>query len=429
MKKSIELKSDRAAVQAQATQLVELAENEGREFTEAEQTTFDGYSAEISRLNGAIENAEKREKLLVDAARSAGVSANAISKNDQRDVSKYSFVKVSRSLMAGGSLDGLEREMNEEAQIEARANGFSIEGVGVPSVVFQGEKRDMTAGTGSQGGFMVQTDVSTSLIEALYPKMVLQQAGAQVLGNLTGNLDIPSTGGVTVGAKAETGTADETTPTIGRVQLTPKRITAFTDVSKQLLNQSSISVENMLRNDFMSALASQLENYAIEGGGSNEPTGILATAGIGDVAGGTNGLAATYANILALEKEVAIDNADIGSLHYITNPKVRAALKNLFIDSGSGRQVWDRDNTVNGYSAMATTNVPSDLTKGSGTDLSAIIFGNFNDLILANWGGLDVMVNPYTKSKDGIVEIVVNMFADAAVRRAQSFAAMKDAIA
>ena len=83
---------------------------------------------------------------------------------------------------------------------------------------------------------------------------------------------------------------------------------------------------------------------------------------------------------------------------------------------------------LNGFSVGYSNHVPSNLTKGSGTDLSALIFGNFNDLVIGQWGGMDILVNPFTKGKEGITELIATMYTDVAVLRPQSFAAILDII-
>jgi HK97 family phage major capsid protein len=184
----------------------------------------------------------------------------------------------------------------------------------------------------------------------------------------------------------------------------------------------------MLKNDLVTAVAIAVDAAAIEGGAANTPTGILNTVGIGSVVGGTNGAAPSFANIVALEKEVAIDNADMGALAFLTNPKVRAKLKQVAVGTDQ-RMVWgESGNTLLGYNAYVTTQVPSTLDKGSSTGVcSAIIFGNFNDLMIGQWGGLDLIVDPYTAASNAQVNVYIHSFWDVLVRHAESFAAMKDA--
>ena len=212
--------------------------------------------------------------------------------------------------------------------------------------------------------------------------------------------------------------------------MTPNRLGAKTHISKQLLAQSSISVEQFVRNDLDTAVRIAVDYAAINGSGSgNVPEGILNVTGIGNVAGGTNGLLPTFDHIIDLETAVSVDNADIGALAYLTTPGIKGALKKAKTDSGSGLFVWGQDaQTLNGYRAAVSTQVPSDLVKGSSSDAHAIIFGNWNDLILASWGGFDIVVDPYTLATQATVRVIVNSWWDMAVRHPESFAAMKDAL-
>jgi HK97 family phage major capsid protein len=163
---------------------------------------------------------------------------------------------------------------------------------------------------------------------------------------------------------------------------------------------------------------------------ASQPRGIIYTSGIGSVAGGTNGAAPDWSDIVALEREVAVDNADMGSLAYLSNPKVTAKLKTTKMDTGSGRFVLDPASAnLNGYRYEHTTQVPSTLTKGSSSGVcSAIIFGNFNDAIYGLWSGLDVLTDPYTGGTAGTLRIIALQDFDFAVRHAQSFAVMLDAL-
>lgn len=442
------LKEQKASKVKEMDALIATSETEKRDFKPEEQTKYDALKAEVEGFNARIARLDEAHKRELQEAAEAGTRISPtgerpeISEKEERDFSKFSLLKIVRSqspnLGFSDKLDGLELEMHQEAQREARNAGTEVKGVGVPLIVMKRwgnpEKRDMTAGTAADGGYFVQTDVSNDVIPPLRAKLVTAQAGAIMLGNLVGNVDLPVNGGVSVGwASTENATAAESTPTISRRQLIPKRLTGFSDVSVRLIKQTSWSVEQMLRNDYFNAMAVALDAAAINGSGSSgQPTGILNTSGIGDVAGGTNGLAPTNVHITKLEEEVAIDNADLGSLHYLTNPKVRRQLKNTAIETGDSLRVWsiyDQEQPLNGYKTLVTNNVPSTLTKGSSSGVcSAILFGNFNDLIIGTWGGMDVMANPYTKAKEGQVEIIAAVYADVAVRRAQSFAAMLDAL-
>lgn len=296
--------------------------------------------------------------------------------------------------------------------------------------------RDLAAGTANAGGNAVATELlGSSFIELLRNALVLDRMGITMLRDLSGNLAIPSqTGAATSYWVAENGAPTESQQTFGQVTMTPKTIGAFTDYSRRLLLQSSIDVEAFVRADLAQIIALGILTASINGSGSsNQPLGVLNTSGIGSVAMGTNGGAPTYDMAVDLETAVAIANADVGNLAYLTNTKVRGKLRKTQVFTGTnGQPVWTsgRERGIGellGYDAFVTNAVPSDLTKGTASGVcSAGVFGNWADLILGMWGGLDVMLDPYTGSAAGTKRVVALQDLDVALRRVASFAAVKD---
>jgi HK97 family phage major capsid protein len=197
--------------------------------------------------------------------------------------------------------------------------------------------------------------------------------------------------------------------------------------------QSSLDIENLVRGDLATVLALAIDLAAINGSGlSNQPKGIMNTTGIGSVAIDTDGGPPLWAHVVDLESQIANKNADVNTLAYLTNSKVRGKLKQTEKASGTAQFVWENGNEVgfgmvNGYRSGVSNQVPSDLTKGSGTNLSAILFGNWSDLLIGEWGALDILVNPYANDKTGAVRIRVLQDVDIAVRHPESFAALVDA--
>lgn len=344
------------------------------------------------------------------------------------EAQQFSLVRAVNALISGDwSKAGFEREAS---QAMAAKLGRDARGFFVPVEV---QRRDMTVGTPGEGGYLVSTDLrSQDFITLLRNKMLVMQMGAKLLTGLQGNVAIPrQTGGATAYWVAEGNAPTESTQAVDQVPMSPKTVGAFTDISRKLLLQSSIGVEQFVRDDLATVLALALDLAAINGSGSsNQPTGILATAGIGSVVGGTNGLAPTWEHIVALETAVAIANADIGSLGYLINAKTRGKLKTTSKVSGQNGFIYgEGESPLNGYRAGVTNQVPSNLTKGTSNSVcSALLFGNWADLVIGQWGALDIMVDPYTGSTSGTVRVVALQDADIAVRQAASFAAMKDAL-
>ena len=347
------------------------------------------------------------------------------------ETKRFSFARAMNALA-----NPTDRRAQEAAAFEFECSAAAQErskkdarGILVPVDVL---KRDLTVGTAADGGDTVSTDLlAGSFIEMLRNRSLMMQL-ATVFTDLNGNIAIPrQAGGATAYWVGEGVAPTESQQAFDQVTLQPETVGAFTEYSRKLLLQSSIDVEAFVRNDLARTLALEIDRVCINGSGAgNEPRGILNTTGIGSVVGGANGLAPAWSHMVDLETEVAIDNADIGSLRYVTNAKVRGALKQTEKASSTAQFIWSEvGNMVNGYEALVTNQVPSDLDKGTSTGVcSAILFGNFADLIIGMWGGLDLQVNPYSLDTTGSVRVTAFQDVDTAVRHAESFAAMKDAL-
>ena len=310
----------------------------------------------------------------------------------------------------------------------------SPQGFFIPAEV---QQRDLLVGTTTAGGYTKQTTVlGGSFIDILRNRMMVNRMGATTLTGLVGDIAIPSqSGGATAYWVAENGAPTESQQTFGQVPLTPKTVGAFTDISRRLINQSSIDVESLVTRDLATVVALAIDLAALHGtGASNQPTGIAATSGIGSVAGGTNGLAPTLANLIALWTEVSQDNADLGSLGYLTNSKVIGKLMSTARGTNLDMIVKDFPNaegitSISGARCGVSNQVSSALTKGTSSGVcSAIFYGNWSDLLIGQWGGVDVLVDPYTGGSAGTVRVRVLQDVDVAVRHAESFSAMLDAL-
>ena len=355
----------------------------------------------------------------------------------QKEARSFSILRAVNALANPG-----DRAAQEGAKFEFECSRAvadvlrkSPQGFFVPMDV---QKRDLTVGVSADGGYTKQTTVlGGAFIDLLRNKMYLRQLGATILSGLVGDIAIPKqTGGATAYWVAENAAPTESQQVLGQIALAPKTIGACTDIGRKLLLQSSIEVEAMVRNDLATVLAVELDRVGINGTGvTPQPRGILnQSPTISIVAGGTNGLAPAWSHVIALETAVAVGNADVGNLGYLTTTKVRGVFKGTQKASNLPF-IWENgsapgEGIVNGYRAVATNNVPSNLVKNaSGAVCSAIIFGNFSDVIFGLWGGLDILVDPFTGSAAGTVRVRVLQDADVAIRRAESFAAMVDALA
>lgn len=432
MKRSDELRSLKAQKVERMQAIADAAK--GRKLNDEERSEFDELKAEVRNLVNEIDDSvfmeeQQRSAAQEEANKRQNTHNTGGEKGEKKRIAKrYSLIRAINLTSKGKNLDGLEAEMHQEAIGEARAIGLETSGnLQVPGMV----ARDMTAGTDTQGGHTIAEDLQGP-IPILDPKLMVESMGTTMLRGLTSNVKFSRGDGDAESEwEGENDPNAESSPTFDAITMTPHRLGTFADVSKQVLLQSSIDMEAYVRRRLNRSVARKLDATAINGSGSGDiPRGILNVSGIGDVAGGTNGANPDWADIIDLETAIAVDNADMGRLGYLTTPGVRGYLKKTLLDAGSGQMIWPVNATeLNGYNVGVTTQVPSNLTKGTASGVAhAIIFGNWEDLMIGQWGGYDFVVDPYTRSKEALVTMVINSWWDIAVRHPESFAAMKDAL-
>ena len=424
--------------QAHEDRMLEIhnkAKEENRVFNEEEKTEYDEEKRKRNELDPKIKELQEREQLEEESARRAIGAMQK--KKENEEIRKYSFMKALRSVVSGENLEGFEREMDQEARKQALQDGIALEGKGIviPPMILDpnSEKRanELVVGTATLGGNAVATELH-DFIGALQNALVFTQLGADFMTGLKGNVQFPIETAVAAATwEGEIDANAQSAPTIGKVSMTPKRLGTYVDIATQLTLQTSPSVEARIRRQMINAIKLGIEQAAINGSGSVPiPEGILSKSGIGSVVGGTNGLIPTWANIVALESKVAIANADVGTLGYLVNAATRGILKSTPKVSGAAGMIWENGATpLNGYKAAVTNAVPSTLTKGTAESIcSALIFGNWADLMIGSWSGIEILADPYTKATNGMVRLVVNSFNDIQVGNEKSFAAMKDAL-
>lgn len=428
-----DLKKMRVQKVERMTAIVDGAGAGARNLTDDEIKEFTKLESDVRGIDATLTAADTAKQLsgirYVDPPAPSIDPSIGLSPNEQK---RYSIMRAVRACANRDWRDaGFELEVSRA--VEKRC-GKSPRSFFVPyDVLASSERRDVTKTLSSHTGEkIIATDyMSASFIDLLANRVMVQRAGARMMSGLVGDVAIPKllTGSAGYWV-AESGAPTEDTPTFGQVTLTPKTVVGNTEVTRLMMLQSDPSVEGILTADLSRAIALAIDAAALHGSGSsNQPTGIASTSGIGSVAGGTNGLAPAWSHIVGLETEVAIDNADIGSLSYITNAKVRGKCKTVEKASSTGLFLWGDGNfPLNGYPAYVTNQVSSTLTKGTSTSVcSAIFFGNWEDIIIGLWGGLDILVDPYTAG-NGNIKLFAYQTADIAVRYAQSFAAMLDAL-
>jgi HK97 family phage major capsid protein len=347
-----------------------------------------------------------------------------------KEIRRYSFGRAIVAAALGNWKDaGLERECSEAV---ASIMGRSPEGFYVP---FEVMNRDFNVGTSTEAGNYVPTALRADMyVDALRASMVMGNLGVTYLAGLSGNVDLPrkATPG-TLGMVTEIGSASETGPLSAKATLSPKRISAYTEVSKQALIQSALPLENLIRDDLVTGAAVLLEYQAINGAGTGaEIKGFRNVTGIGTVVGGGNGLAPAWSHFVDLESACANANAEPDRFSgYLTNTKVRGKLKQTQYATNLPFIWQPGDMPLNGYRAAVTNNIPANLTKGTSTTVcSATLFGSdWSMAVIGLFGAPDVTVDPYTKADTGQVKITLNQFADMQVRQPACIAKIDDLLA
>ena len=355
----------------------------------------------------------------------------------KRESSQFSVVEALKGLQSGKGLSGREAEINREIEIQS---GKRTEGFYVPQNVGWGgmKQRAYVAGTASAGGNLIATDLlESNFIDALRNRTIVGELGARYFPGLIGNVAIPKRAtdntAYWIGGD-DSDSITESTGSFSQITMSPKTVGALTKYSHLMKLQSTPEIEQTIRNGFIAIIANAIDAAALNGSGSsNQPTGVIQTSGIGSVAGGTNGLAPTLDHLFDLKKAVAIDNADVGSAAFVTNAKVEAVLSKLkdgnsqYLLSPYGNEIG-RQQIVSRRFEVSNA-IPSNLTKGSGSNLSAILYGNFADLYIGLFGELEILVDPYTDFAKGTTAVRILQSIDIKVARPESFSVMVDAIA
>ena len=299
--------------------------------------------------------------------------------------------------------------------------------------------RELTSGTGTnQGGNLVAQDFLESEFVSLLRNSSSVVQHARILADLVGDVEIPKqTGGRAATWLSETGALALTDPSFGQLTLSPKELGAATQYTRKLLLQATPDIEMLIRMDLAETIALGLDLAAINGSGSsNQPTGILNVTGIGSVSAsgtaiGNKGAPFTWADIVALESEVAADNALGTSPLYVMNAAARGHAKTtLKGGSASDAFIWDNSTPgtpVNGHMTSVSNQMPTNLTVDSGSVATAILFGDAQSLTVGLWSGIDIEVNPYLKLLTRQIQVVAYQDVDLILRNAESWAAITNA--
>lgn len=387
-------------------------------------------TVDTSKLESIVENALKTiEEPL------PGPAPVVVSKDEENAAKRFSLREaILKFADPKKPWDGLEKEIHDEGVKQHRDAGISgeVEGFMVPNSL---QRATLQATVSAAGGAGVATDL-LGLIDTLRNKMVITQAGATLLDGLEGNVSIPRrSADSTAYWRSEGGLATQSDPTYESVTMEPHRLTAYTRFSRQFLRQSSFSVDAEVRDVLNYAMRNELEKTAFDGSGtSHEPEGIMTNSSVNANDHGSNGTVINWNNVVGLEKMCAVDNALDGSLAYITNATMAGYMKTLLKTTYQGGFLWehltplDKNGAINGYPAYITNVLSNALTKGTGTALCPIIFGNWKALKLGQWGSQEFIIDPYSRVAYDEINVVTVGYFDFALEHPEAFATIEAGI-
>lgn len=402
-----EMRETRAAKIAEMRALND--KNDGQ-LSGEDKTKWDGLKTEVDDLNVRMSTAETMAELERSVAGGEVVSGDA---QRAQTLQGYSLAKAmgeSRS----GTVTGLEAEWHQELS----AGRNEVRGVMVPTeIILGGEQRALTTTTpgAGPGSNLVATDLA-AMTDRRRPMLKIERLGATILRGLTGNLDLPRlVGSGSAGWVSEHTNATRTDASFAKKTMGPKTVAAEYEVSRQMLNQSNQAVEPILRGDLAYLVIQKMDGAAINGGGANEPTGILSDPEVQSVPfAGLPLLGDTAADLIA-----ALELDDVtGTRAFLTNPNVLAVARKLRDDDKRFMSIAE---TFHNERVEATTQVPNDL--GAGGDMSALIYGEWASLYLGYWSGVDLLMNPFhgdVASKGGAL-LHAFLDCDVVVRHPEAF--------
>lgn len=389
MRNSLQLNDEKAQLKQKAFEMIEVCKQEIRNFNESELVEFNNIKDEINNINAELRQLENEY---------SSVSNNTNIKTTKKMEKNFSLIKAIRSVANNKALDTLESAVVEAGANEMRKAGLNYVGqIQLPST----EVRAITVA--DEGEDVVATDLM-DIVKPLHAKNVLVQAGAKFVTGLVGDLQYPVMSAVNTTWEGETADAKDGSPTFSNVKMSPKRLTCVVPISKQFIIQDSVGAEQAIREEIINAINAKLESTILgsEAGTATQPEGLFYSAealtSVADFAGLTN-----------LEGEVEEANV-YGDMKYIVSPKAKSALRNMAKSTKSTQLVYE-NGEIDGTTALCTSNV-----KGKN-----IIYGDFSNYIIGQWGNIDLTVDNVTLAAQGQIRLVVNCYFDAKALRPEAF--------
>jgi HK97 family phage major capsid protein len=405
------IREQRAHKVAAMRAMLAKAETEKRSLNAEEKTAFDALKAEVADL----EQQEQRVLFLEEVERRSG--GQPIPQAGMTDLeNRVSLVEVIRAQTEGRQLDGAAAEYHREAE---RRTGRKAKGIYVPLSLF--ERRASTTSTAAE---LVPTiHRADQYISPLRNALLTRRMGVRVLSGLTGNIEIPKHGSsMTVGWVGEDSDLSSSDMSFDQVDLSPKHAGGFTRLSRQLIQQSSPDVEQLVRDDFTALIAQTIDTAIITGAGGTEPTGVLNASDTQ-----SQDLATLdWSGILTMVEKLELQNAQSGNTNWLSSPGVKKMLGGTLKEAGIAGYLLEGGMMAE-FPLFSTNQVP--FHEGS-PQQGQLILGDWTQVLLGIWSEIDILVNPYETEafKKGAVLVRAMSTIDVGIRHPQAFVIGKNIV-
>ena len=402
---SVEILDKKDILKKRAEEIINQCKREVRTLTEDENKEIESIKSELTNLNEEMrklnEELETYDTLIPQDEEERNDKNNYVINNKKKMKENFSLVKAIRAIANNQKLDEISSAVIEKGKEEMRKSGLSYGG----QIQLPTEERATITVTAEHDD-VIETEFE-NLLAPLRAKNVLANAGARYLSNLVGDVQVPIMGATSVGWAGEVAEAADGASEFTSVTLSPKRLTAYIDISKQFLVQDSIDAENMIKQDLVNAISSKLEETILgtAEGSATQPEGIFNKI---PMSADTTDINA-YSAVTAAEAKVE-DNNILGQPVYVMSNKAKAVFRAMPKSSKSTQLVYE-GGELDGTPVYSTSNISD----------KKFIYGDFSNLVIGNWGGIDLTVDPYTKAAAGQVRLVINAFFDAKVVRPEAF--------
>ncbi len=398
MKNSIEIRQERAELIGKADALLNLAKDETRDFTADEQTSYDGMMENIDKLAKDIELVERQEKLNAEIA-STPVSFETNKNIVPKEARNYSVFKAVEGYL-NGNMDGIEKEAHEQAVSEARSSGSAILGIGIPASML--ESRAIV----DEANSSIAPTTLGAFQDGLRENAVYEQVGATVLNGLSANTEIPVVGANNAAyATAENADGGDVGAQFSSLTLSPKRISGYVDLSKQLIVQTGSGAEQAIIRDLGRSVADAVNSAMFaETNVTGADTALFNVTGVNNVATTAFAAGSVLGDLLAMEQKVAESKGLAGNLAYVTNPALMPDMKKASLVTSVSAAMQGMD--FNGYKTIFSNGCAKD---ASNSDV-VTIFGDFSKLMVGHFGGLDITVDNFTQAHKAAVRLVINKY-------------------